>query len=215
MLPQNNNVKNNQHFNNEKIMQSYLKNENFFSNKMNRNNVILSNNTTQMNNPIKPGQKKSSNEKVVLSPTNHLNGNLANNNNNYITNTLSSEKGESKSPNKNKLRTEKNEKKHKKVVSSDKIVVSKKLTNHCENSFDIGGSHEFVREDKRSNSNKINSNINCFQNNLSEINNSHLQQKIGSSFDKNLINVEEKKKITKKTIPKAKIKTQVFKIIFK
>lgn len=214
----NGNIHNNngpQYFQHDKNFQlskqgSNSKNENFFSNnKMNRNNVILNTNitTSVVNNPVKPGQKRSD-EKVILSPTNiqlntnsssAFNGqNLVYQTNNYITNTLPSEKGDSNPSSKAKRKQIKTDKFGSQINSINKVLVTQ-----SENSIDHD--NEGLKDEKRSISNKIESkqSLNSKKDQKEAINRSSSNNKLSQ------LKPEDKKKLVKKTTnPKIKKKKQ-------
>jgi hypothetical protein len=201
-----NNNSSNQYFQHDKNFQiakqgSNSKNDNFFSNKMNRNNVILNTNITSThtnNNPIKPGQKKSD-EKVILSPTNlqlNTNGSIVNNvhnnnyiTNNFITNTLPSENGDS-NPNSKPKKLKKGQKVEKQGTNINSI--NKVLVTQSENSIE---NDDYLTGDKRSISNKTNSKA-VLENKKGKkeiINRSSSNNKFSH------VKMDEKKKLIKKT----------------
>jgi len=198
-----------------------LKNENFFSNKMNRNHVILNTNinSTQSNTPIKPGSKFS-NDKVFISPTNFQlsnNGSVKHNfnNNNYIlnnftTHTIASDKGDPTSTknammNEKKERKLKNKEKEKEKVESNLNSINKILITQSENSMDK--EPELSVFDKRSNSNKPNARADLVEtkNGKKEI----INRSSSNNKFNNLKKEEKKNSIPKNSKQKSKKNKQV------
>ena len=190
------------------VINTQLKNENFFSNKMNRNHVVLNTNinSTQSNTPVKPGSKFS--EKVFISPTNFqliangsVNNNLKDNriiSNNFITHTIASDKANLPSTknamiNDKKDKKFKNKDKDKDNVESNFNSINKILITQSETSIDKES--EISAFDKRSSSNKTNG-----RSDLVEVKNGKKELINRSSSNNKINNVKKEEK--KNSIPK-------------